>query len=59
MTLSPHLTTNVLYVIFCAILEGGHDSKEDALACLDLMKLKVKEEVKKLQKKARLQAQHS
>ena len=41
------------------IVEGGHDSKEDALACLDLMKLKVKEEVKKLQKKARLQAQHS
>jgi len=36
--------------------EGGHDSKEDALACLDLMKFKVKEEVKKLQKKARLQA---
>ena len=37
-------------------LEGGHDSKEDALACLDLMKVKVKEEVVKLQNKARIQA---
>lgn len=36
--------------------EGGHDSKEDALACLDLMKVKVKEEVVKLQNKARIQA---
>ena len=27
---------------------GGHDSAEDALACLDLMKMKVKEDVKKL-----------
>ena len=40
------------------ILEGGHDSKEDALACLDLMKMKVKEEVKRLQKKARKQAMY-
>jgi len=38
--------------------EGGHDSKEDALTCLDLMKLKVKEEVKKLQKKLKLQEAH-
>jgi RNA exonuclease 1 len=28
---------------------GGHDSAEDALACLDLMKLKIKEDAKKLQ----------
>ena len=27
---------------------GGHDSAEDALACLDLMKMKVKDDVKKL-----------
>jgi hypothetical protein len=35
---------------------GGHDSKEDALTCLDLMKMKVREDVKKLQTKARIQA---
>ena len=29
-------------------LVGGHDSKEDALAALDLMKHKVKEDLKKL-----------
>jgi len=39
--------------------EGGHDSKEDALACLDLMKMKVKEDVKRLQKKARIQAMYN
>jgi DNA polymerase III epsilon subunit-like protein len=38
---------------------GGHDSKEDALACLDLMKMKVREDVKKLQTKARIQALHN
>ena len=27
---------------------GGHDSKEDALAALDLMKYKVKQDLKKL-----------
>ena len=32
--------------------DGGHDSAEDALACLDLMKLKVKEDVKKLRQLA-------
>ncbi len=38
---------------------GGHDSKEDAMACLDLMKMKVREDVKKLQSKARIQALQS
>ena len=27
---------------------GGHDSKEDAVAALDLMKYKVKEDLKRL-----------
>ena len=35
-------------------LDGdGHDSKEDALACLDMMKLKVVGDVSKLQTQAR------
>lgn len=33
----------------------GHDSKEDALACLDLMKMKAVAEVRKLQGLALLQ----
>ena len=32
---------------------GGHDSAEDALACLDLMKMKVKEDVEKMHKIAK------
>jgi len=35
---------------------GGHDSCEDSLACLDLMKMKVKEDLKILQQKAKKQA---
>jgi len=31
--------------------DGGHDSKEDALACLDLMKMKVTNDVRKGQSK--------
>lgn len=34
---------------------SGHDSCEDALACLDLMKMKVKEDLKVLQQKAKKQ----
>jgi RNA exonuclease 1 len=33
---------------FSVPLESGHDSKEDALACLDLMLLKAKEVAKSL-----------
>ena len=32
----------------------GHDSKEDALACLDIMKLKVVGDVSKLQSQAKM-----
>ncbi len=35
---------------------GGHDSAEDALACLDLMKQKAAEDVKKLKQMARVEA---
>lgn len=35
---------------------GGHDSCEDALACLDLMKMKAKEDVKRLKQMARVEA---
>jgi DNA polymerase III epsilon subunit-like protein len=38
--------------IFIPFLVGGHDSAEDALACLDLMKMKVKDDVKKLKQLA-------
>ena len=34
-------------------LDDGHDSKEDALACLDIMKLKVTADVSKLQSQVR------
>ena len=34
-------------------VDGGHDSKEDALACLDIMKQKVVGDVSKLQSQAR------
>jgi hypothetical protein len=30
------------------VLVGGHDSAEDALTCLDLMKMKVKLDIKKM-----------
>ena len=29
------------------LAEGGHDSLEDAVSCMDLMKWKVKEDIKK------------
>jgi DNA polymerase III epsilon subunit-like protein len=42
--------------MFPLISVGGHDSCEDALAALDLMKFKVREDVKILQQKAAKQA---
>ena len=38
---------------------GGHDSCEDALACMDLMKMKVKEDVRKLKQMARQEERKS
>ena len=37
-------------------LVGGHDSAEDALACLDLMKMKATEDVKKLRQMALIES---
>ena len=34
-------------------VDGGHDSKEDALACLDIMKRKVTADISLLQSRAR------
>ncbi len=34
-------------MLFC-VLVGGHDSAEDALACMDLMRFKVKQDIKKM-----------
>ena len=45
------LILNVLNVLFVTV--DGHDSKEDALACLDIMKAKVLGDVSKLQSQAR------
>ena len=42
----------VLNVLFVTV--DGHDSKEDALACLDIMKQKVVGDVSKLQSQARV-----
>ena len=38
-----------LYVcaIHNTIIDGGHDSKEDAIACMDLMKWKIKSDLQK------------
>lgn len=33
---------------YILIIVGGHDSAEDALTCMDLMKLKVKLDIKKM-----------
>ena len=46
------LILNVLNVLFVTV--DGHDSKEDALACLDIMKQKVVGDVSKLQSQARV-----
>ncbi len=35
---------------------GGHDSKEDALTCMDLMKMKAGEDIKKLKQIAKAEA---
>ncbi len=35
---------------------GGHDSAEDALACMDLMKMKAGEDIKKLTQIAKAEA---
>ena len=40
--------------IECPVSVDGHDSKEDALACLDIMKQKVVGDVSKLQSQARV-----
>ena len=34
-------------------VDGGHDSKEDALACLDIMKRRVTADISLLQSRAR------
>ena len=41
-------------MIYSFISVDGHDSKEDALACLDIMKLKVVGDVSKLQSQAKM-----
>ncbi len=47
---------NVLESSMYTISVGGHDSAEDALACLDLMKMKAKDDMKKLKQMAKLEA---
>ena len=43
------------HIFFLFFPVGGHDSAEDALTCLDLMKMKVKEDVKKLRQMAAIE----
>ena len=34
-------------LIYIKSIDGGHDSKEDAVACMDLMKWKIKSDLQK------------
>ena len=51
--LLENVSQNKKFMIFLFDLVDGHDSKEDALACLDLMKQKVTGDVSRLQSQVR------
>ena len=37
-------------VYMCFVVESGHDSKEDAVTCMELMLYKVKNDAKKMKR---------
>lgn len=47
--LPPYIyRAEMMFSMTIFVLVGGHDSAEDALACLDLMRFKVKQDIKKM-----------
>ena len=42
------MISNQSWINYFFLSVGGHDSAEDALTCLDLMRLKVKQDIKKM-----------